>query len=229
MDETSLSFKVVIIGDSGVGKSNLMTRYTTNEFSQDTPATIGVEFMTKSIKIEGRDAKIQIWDTAGQERFRAISRSIYHGAKGAMLVYDITSQASFDSIPTWLQELRVFVPATCCIFLIGNKCDLEHLRVVKKETADRFARENGLSFLETSALEKTNVDKAFEWLAKSVYDVVVAPTVQEKERPALKTQRRADISQDAAPTQAKKGGCCWAIADACITHATRITCRYTKR
>lgn len=174
MEDTNLLFKVVIIGDSGVGKSNLMTRYTTNEFSQDTPATIGVEFMTKSVKTEGRDVKVQIWDTAGQERFRAISRSIYHGAKGAMLVYDITNQQSFDNIPNWLAELRVHVSATCSIFLIGNKCDLEHLRAVKKDVADRFARDNGLSFLETSALEKTNVDKAFEWLVKSVYDVVVA-------------------------------------------------------
>lgn len=211
MEDTNLSFKIVIIGDSGVGKSNLMTRYTTNEFSQDTPATIGVEFMTKSIKIEGRDAKVQIWDTAGQERFRAISRSIYHGSKGAMLVYDITNQTSFDSIATWLQELRVFVPATCCVFLIGNKCDLEHLRVVKKETADRFARENGLSFLETSALEKTNVDRAFEWLAKSVYDVVVAPTAQDTtSRPQIKAKgTRADLGQAAPAAQPKKtGGCC---------------------
>lgn len=177
MEDTNLLFKVVIIGDSGVGKSNLMTRYTTNEFSQDTPATIGVEFMTKSVKVEGRDVKVQIWDTAGQERFRAISRSIYHGAKGAMLVYDITNQQSFDNIPNWLTELRVHVSATCSIFLIGNKCDLEHLRVVKKDVADRFARDNGLSFLETSALEKINVDKAFEWLVKSVYDVVVAGPV----------------------------------------------------
>jgi Ras-related protein Rab-11A len=177
MEDTNLLFKVVIIGDSGVGKSNLMTRYTTNEFSQDTPATIGVEFMTKSVKTEGRDVKVQIWDTAGQERFRAISRSIYHGAKGAMLVYDITNQQSFDNIPNWLAELRVHVSATCSIFLIGNKCDLEHLRAVKKDVADRFARDNGLSFLETSALEKTNVDKAFEWLVKSVYDVVVAGPV----------------------------------------------------
>lgn len=215
MEDTNLTFKVVIIGDSGVGKSNLMTRYTTNEFSQDTPATIGVEFMTKSIKIEGRDAKVQIWDTAGQERFRAISRSIYHGSKGAMLVYDITNQTSFDSIPTWLQELRVFVPATCSIFLIGNKCDLEHLRVVKKEVADRFARENGLSFLETSALEKTNVDKAFEWLAKSVYDLVVASVdTAGGKRPPLNTGTSAkrpvslNANNNSGQASGKEGGAC---------------------
>ena len=85
-------FKVVLIGDSGVGKSNLMTRYTADEFNVESQSTIGVEFMTKSMKVDNRDVKVQIWDTAGQERFRAISRSIYHGAKGAMLVYDITNQ-----------------------------------------------------------------------------------------------------------------------------------------
>ncbi|CAJ1018335.1 ADP-ribosylation factor family/50S ribosome-binding GTPase/Ras of Complex, Roc, domain of DAPkinase/Ras family, putative [Leishmania lindenbergi] len=208
MEDTNLSFKIVLIGDSGVGKSNLMTRYTMSEFSQETPSTIGVEFMTKSIKIEERDAKIQIWDTAGQERFRAISRSIYHGAKGAMLVYDITNQTSFDSIPTWLQELRVFVPVTCCIFLIGNKCDLEHLRVVKKEVADRFARENGLSFLETSALEKTNVDKAFEWLAKSVYEVVVTPQTRETDRTVPKQGRTVNMNPGETSEVKKSGGCC---------------------
>ncbi|CAJ1004832.1 ADP-ribosylation factor family/50S ribosome-binding GTPase [Leishmania naiffi] len=208
MEDTNLSFKIVLIGDSGVGKSNLMTRYTMSEFSQETPSTIGVEFMTKSIKIEERDAKIQIWDTAGQERFRAISRSIYHGAKGAMLVYDITNQTSFDSIPTWLQELRVFVPVTCCIFLIGNKCDLEHLRVVKKEVADRFARENGLSFLETSALEKTNVDKAFEWLAKSVYEVVVTPQARETDRAVPKQGRTVNMNPGETSEVKKSGGCC---------------------
>ncbi|KAG5510323.1 hypothetical protein JKF63_07651 [Porcisia hertigi] len=209
MEETNLSFKIVLTGDSGVGKSNLMTRYTTNEYSHETPSTIGVEFMTKSVKVENRDVKIQIWDTAGQERFRAISRSIYHGAKGAMLVYDITNQTSFDSIPTWLQELRIFVPATCCIFLIGNKCDLEHLRVVKKETADRFARENGLSFLETSALEKTNVDKAFEWLAKSVYDVVAAPQTRETDRSAPKQGRSVNMNPgENSEAKKKSSGCC---------------------
>lgn len=207
MEDTNLLFKVVIIGDSGVGKSNLMTRYTTNEFSQDTPATIGVEFMTKTTKIQGREAKVQIWDTAGQERFRAISRSIYHGAKGAMLVYDITNQNSFDSIPTWLQELRVHVHATCSIFLIGNKCDLEHLRAVKKDVADRFARENGLSFLETSALEKTNVDKAFDWLVKSIYEVIVSGPIETGPKPVPKGGKNVQpVSLAAKPAGADAGG-----------------------
>ncbi len=210
-------FKVVIIGDSGVGKSNLMMRYTQNEFSTDTPSTIGVEFMTKSVRNEGREVKVQIWDTAGQERFRAISRSIYHGAKGAMLVYDITSQSSFDNLSNWLTELRVHVHPSTAIFLVGNKCDLEHLRVVKKEAADRFARENGLSFIETSAAERINVDRAFEWLVKSMCDNAAAgptPTV----KPVVRTPaggtvplapRGVDLSkQGTKPDGGKAGGGC---------------------
>ena len=172
-DDLSLLFKVVIIGDSGVGKSNLMTRYTNNDFSNESQPTIGVEFMTKNVEVGNREAKVQIWDTAGQERFRAISRSIYHGAKGAFLVYDITRPETFDNMQQWLQELKAHVHATCQIYLIGNKCDLEHLRVVKKESAERFARDNGISFLETSALESTNVDKAFKFLVQSIFEVVV--------------------------------------------------------
>jgi small GTP-binding protein len=209
-------FKVVIIGDSGVGKSNLMTRYTQNEFSTETTATIGVEFMTKSVKVDGRDVKVQIWDTAGQERFRAISRSIYHGAKGAMLVYDITSQSSFDNLSTWLQELRVHVHASTVIFLVGNKCDLEHLRVVKKETADRFARDNGLSFIETSAAERTNVDKAFEWLVKTMCENVASGAMLQGAAKPVARGPQADGSRGtAAPVDFKKastkeqkaGGC----------------------
>jgi len=163
---------VVLIGDSGVGKSNLMTRYTSDEFNVESPSTIGVEFMTKGLKIDTRDVKVQIWDTAGQERFRAISRSIYHGAKGGMLVYDITNQASFDNILNWLQELQTHVHPQTVIMLIGNKCDLDHARVVKKEVAQKFAEEKRLLFLETSALDTTNVDKAFEWLVHEIYKTV---------------------------------------------------------
>eukprot|EP00996_Jenningsia_fusiforme_P003991 NODE_4790_length_760_cov_58.988748_g4442_i0.p1 GENE.NODE_4790_length_760_cov_58.988748_g4442_i0~~NODE_4790_length_760_cov_58.988748_g4442_i0.p1 ORF type:complete len:231 (-),score=48.91 NODE_4790_length_760_cov_58.988748_g4442_i0:66-716(-) len=212
--EYNYLFKVVLIGDSGVGKSNLMTRYTSDEFNVESPSTIGVEFMTKGLKIEGRDVKVQIWDTAGQERFRAISRSIYHGAKGAMLVYDITNQASFDNIPNWLNELQSHVQPSTVIILIGNKCDLEHLRVVKREAAQKFSEEKNLLFLETSALEKTNVDKAFEWLVTDIYKSASsgpqAPIVSQggKQAPAQGTPVNPafTLGQEPAPTEKKK--CC---------------------
>lgn len=180
-------FKVVIIGDSGVGKSNIMTRYASNEFSSDTPSTIGVEFMTKPLKINERDVKMQIWDTAGQERFRAISRSIYHGAKGAMIVYDITNQTSFDNVGMWLQELKAHVHPTTILFLIGNKSDLDHMRVVKKETADRFARENNMVFFETSALDMINIDRAFDALVRRMLEAAMAAGGNDINKPKPKT------------------------------------------
>jgi Ras-related protein Rab-11A len=166
---TSMIFKLLIVGDGAVGKSNLMTRYISDEFSADSLATIGVEFMTKIVRIDGRSVKVQIWDTAGQERYRAMAKSVYNGAKGALIVYDIASKASFESVENWLRDIRTLAPS-CQVFLVGNKCDLEHLRQVPRDVADRYARENGLSFLETSALSRTNVDRAFECLIRAVAD-----------------------------------------------------------
>jgi Ras-related protein Rab-11A len=212
--EYNYLFKVVLIGDSGVGKSNLMTRYTSDEFNVESPSTIGVEFMTKGLKIEGRDVKAQIWDTAGQERFRAISRSIYHGAKGAMLVYDITNQQSFENIPNWLNELVSHVSPSTVIMLVGNKCDLEHLRAVKKETATKFAEEKRLLFLETSALDTTNVDKAFEWLVTEIFKAVnssAGPAVVASAGGKAQAPTGQTIKLEQAPSPAelkKKGGCC---------------------
>jgi Ras-related protein Rab-11A len=214
--EYNFLFKVVLIGDSGVGKSNLMTRYTSDEFNVESPSTIGVEFMTKGLKIDNRDVKVQIWDTAGQERFRAISRSIYHGAKGAMLVYDITNKQSFDNIPNWLNELVSHVSPSTVIMLIGNKCDLEHLRAVKKEDAHKFAEEKRLLFLETSALDTTNVDKAFEWLVTEIFKTVnsggsqaIVTTAGNKQQAVQGTAIgpiRLDDPQQVAPKPKKK--CC---------------------
>eukprot|EP01062_Namystynia_karyoxenos_P043244 TRINITY_DN3166_c0_g2_i1.p1 TRINITY_DN3166_c0_g2~~TRINITY_DN3166_c0_g2_i1.p1 ORF type:complete len:264 (+),score=77.33 TRINITY_DN3166_c0_g2_i1:118-792(+) len=170
---TSL-FKVVLIGDSGVGKSNLMMRYAADEFDFEQKSTVGVEFMTKSMKVgtgaAARDVKVQIWDTAGQERFKAISRSIYKGSEGVMLVYDITQIRTFQNIGTWLEEVRVHVKYDGAIILVGNKCDLEDRREVQPADAEKYAKEHGLCFMETSALDNTNVDKAFEWLVQYILD-----------------------------------------------------------
>eukprot|EP00754_Rhynchopus_humris_P018341 Rhum_TRINITY_DN14599_c4_g3::Rhum_TRINITY_DN14599_c4_g3_i1::g.102067::m.102067 len=202
-------FKIVLIGDSGVGKSNLMTRYTADEFNVESPSTIGVEFMTKSMKTDNRDVKVQIWDTAGQERFRAISRSIYHGAKGAMLVYDITNQQSFDNIGIWLQELRAHVQPSAVITLIGNKCDLEAKRQVSKEEGEKFAKENGLVFMETSAKTSHGVDDAFVSTARMIYDKIqkgLLDPAQVAGRPASKSS----TTNLAKPYEQKKkdGPCC---------------------
>merc|ERR1711907_532162 len=151
-DEYDFLFKVVLIGDSGVGKSNLLSRFTRNEFNRESKSTIGVEFATRSVPCEGKTIKAQIWDTAGQERYRAITSAYYRGAVGALLVYDITKQSTFESVKTmWLDELKQNADANIIIMLVGNKKDLGHIRDVTTEEARNFAEKNQLSFIETSA------------------------------------------------------------------------------
>ncbi|CAN1169723.1 Ras-related protein RABA4a [Linum perenne] len=165
-------FKVVLIGDSAVGKSQILARFARNEFSLDSKATIGVEFQTRTMVISHKSVKAQIWDTAGQERYRAVTSAYYRGAVGAMLVYDITKRQTFDHIPRWLEELRGHADKNIVIILIGNKSDLEDQRAVSTEDAKEFAQKEGLFFLETSALNATNVESAFETVLTEIFNIV---------------------------------------------------------
>ncbi|XP_064031415.1 ras-related protein Rab-11B isoform X2 [Pogoniulus pusillus] len=161
-DEYDYLFKVVLIGDSGVGKSNLLSRFTRNEFNLESKSTIGVEFATRSIQVDGKTIKAQIWDTAGQERYRAITSAYYRGAVGALLVYDIAKHLTYENVERWLKELRDHADNNIVIMLVGNKSDLRHLRAVPTDEARAFAEKNNLSFIETSALDSTNVEEAFK-------------------------------------------------------------------
>lgn len=154
-------FKMVIIGDSGVGKSQLLSRFSKNEFGSNSRATIGVEFQTKTISIENKLVKAQIWDTAGQERYRAITSAYFRGALGALIVYDVSKWKTFEHVPRWLEDLKVHADNNIVIMLVGNKCDLADLRQVPTEDAKEYAQQEGLFFLETSALRSTNVENAF--------------------------------------------------------------------
>ncbi|KAL3572889.1 hypothetical protein D5086_026793 [Populus alba] len=165
-------FKIVIIGDSAVGKSNLLSRYARNEFNLHSKATIGVEFQTQSMEIDGKEVKAQIWDTAGQERFRAVTSAYYRGAVGALIVYDISRRTTFDSVGRWLDELKTHSDTTVAWMLVGNKCDLENIRDVSVEEAKCLAEAEGLFFMETSALDSTNVKKAFEIVIREIYNNV---------------------------------------------------------
>lgn len=133
--------QVVLIGDSGTGKSNLLSRFTRNEFSLESKSTIGVEFATRSIAVDGKTVKAQIWDTAGQERYRAITSAYYRGAVGALLVYDIAKHPSYINVSRWLKELRDHADSNIVIMLVGNKSDLRHLRAVPTDEAKSFAGE----------------------------------------------------------------------------------------
>uniref|UniRef100_A0A3B5AEW3 Ras-related protein Rab-25 n=1 Tax=Stegastes partitus TaxID=144197 RepID=A0A3B5AEW3_9TELE len=138
-DEYDFLFKVVLIGDSGVGKSNLLSRFTRNEFNLESKSTIGVEFATRSIQVDGKTIKAQIWDTAGQERYRAITSAYYRGAVGALLVYDIAKHLTYENVERWLKELRDHADNNIVIMLVGNKSDLRHLRAVPTDEARAFA------------------------------------------------------------------------------------------
>ncbi|XP_022756753.1 ras-related protein RABA4c-like isoform X2 [Durio zibethinus] len=165
-------FKVVLIGDSAVGKSQLLARFTRNEFNIDSKATIGVEFQTKTLVIDHKTVKAQIWDTAGQERYRAVTSAYYRGAVGAMLVYDTTKRQSFDHVARWLEELRGHADKNIVVMLVGNKSDLGSLRAVPIEDAKEFAQRETLFFMETSALEATNVESAFVTVLTEIYRII---------------------------------------------------------
>jgi len=175
---TWFNSQVVLIGDSGVGKSNLLSRFTRNEFNLESKSTIGVEFATRSINVDGKTVKAQIWDTAGQERYRAITSAYYRGAVGALLVYDIAKHATYVDVTRWLKELRDHADANIVIMLVGNKSDLKHLRAVPTDEAKAFSTENGLSFIETSALDASNVESAFQTILTDIYRIVSAKSLE---------------------------------------------------
>ena len=162
-----------MVGDTAVGKSNLITRYIQNEFFQESKTTVGAEFVTKEVTLENGDIiKTQIWDTAGQERFRAITTAYYKDAAGALLVYDVTQYETFSHIQTWLKELKENADPASVVMLIGNKCDLEDAREVRTEEAQEFASKYDLFFKETSALDNQNVNDAFLLIFKEIYKKV---------------------------------------------------------
>ncbi|KAH7682082.1 Small GTPase superfamily ARF/SAR type protein [Dioscorea alata] len=171
-EEYDYLFKLVLVGDSGVGKSNLLSRFTRDDFNLDSKSTIGVEFATRSVKINGKVIKAQIWDTAGQERYRAVTSAYYRGAVGALLVYDITRHVTFENAKQWLKELRDHTDPNVVLMLVGNKSDLRHLVAVSTEDGKAFAEQESLYFIETSALESTNVENAFTEVLTQIYQIV---------------------------------------------------------
>ena len=165
----NMIFKLVLIGDSFVGKTNILNKYLHDKFDQDSKATVGVEFGSKNFEIDGNHIKAQIWDTAGQERYRSLTNAYYKGALGALLVYDITKRKTFESVDKWMPDLKTNGDKNIFILLIGNKNDLEDQREVSVEEAKQKAAQYNVAFLETSAKTGTNINEAFDLMVKEVY------------------------------------------------------------
>ena len=162
--------KIVLLGDSGVGKTNLISRYISNKFEKDTKSTIDVEFFCKTFKVnKDKIIKMELWDTAGQERYKSITSVYYKGAKGAFIVYDITSKKSFDNIDKWITEIKEKNNNEVKLVIIGNKIDLDNNREITFEEAKNKFKDKNILLIETSALNDTNVNEAFTSMVKLLY------------------------------------------------------------
>ena len=204
-EEYEMMIKVILIGDSGVGKTNIMSKYLKNQFMENSKATVGVEFGSKLFNHQGHKIKAQIWDTAGQEKYKAITGAYYKGSKGAFIVYDITRKDTFASIERWVNDLKATSDPKLTIILIGNKNDLDDKREVSKDQGEEKAKSFGCAFLETSAFSGDNLDKAFELMVKEIYEKFSNSSSEEEEFEAVKKGEDLKVEKE---KEKKKKACC---------------------
>ena len=195
--------KIVVVGDSGVGKTNLIRRFIQDDFQSNSKATVGVEFFSKSFKMNDNVFKIEIWDTAGQERYKSITAAYYKGAKGGLVVYDVTSKTSFDNVDNWVSEIKEKASTDMKTMMIGNKIDLKDERAVSTEEALEKAKLLELPLMEASALDSTNVKQAFYDLLKEMYKEVkkTIDVVEQAEK------QNEGVQLDTNQKEEKKGCC----------------------
>ncbi|XP_044152070.1 ras-related protein Rab-37 isoform X2 [Bufo gargarizans] len=192
-----LTYKVMLLGDSGVGKTCFLIQFKDGAFLSGTfLATVGIDFRNKVVTVDGLKVKLQIWDTAGQERFRSVTHAYYRDAQALLLLYDITSKTSFDNVRAWLTEVHEYAHKDVVIMLLGNKCDITSGRVVRTEDGESLAKDYGIPFMETSAKTGVNVELAFTAIAKEL-----------KQRSSSPDERKFVIHQY-IESQKKKTGCC---------------------
>lgn len=200
-------FKVILIGDWGVGKSNIILRITQDAFDPESRTTIGVEFSQKVTEVQNKKIIVQIWDTAGQDRYKAITSAYYRAAVGALLVYDVSKRSSFDNLKLWVREIQENTSPTTVIMLIGNKIDLDANRVISYEEGKDFAKKNGFLFREASALTGDYVAEAFQQLIQRIY-VVTTLQVADPKRSVSKLSFHDEVEQETYLQKLKKGFCC---------------------
>ena len=202
--------KLIILGDSGVGKTNIIQRYISDTFNTETRATVGVEFFVKNYRVNNDIIKLEIWDTAGQERYKSITSAYYKGSRGALIVYDITRTITFEDIEKWKNEINEKVKGSLKLMLIGNKCDLKDERKVSIEEALEKAKLLNMPLMETSALDSTNIQKAFENILKEMYKEFK----KEKKREKIEKSHVEGVKIDTNDKQNEieisnnSGGCC---------------------
>mmetsp|Transcript_11607 Transcript_11607/g.16472 ORF Transcript_11607/g.16472 Transcript_11607/m.16472 type:complete len:203 (-) Transcript_11607:197-805(-) len=194
-------FKLLLIGDSGVGKSCLLLRFADDTYTESYISTIGVDFKIRTIDLDTKTVKLQIWDTAGQERFRTITSSYYRGAHGIIVVYDVTDRDSFTNVKQWLHEIERYACENVNKLLVGNKSDLESKRAIPAEEAKEFADSLGIDFLETSAKNAENVEKAFMMMASQIKGRM-------KTQPTGAGKQGAKLSASSQVPSGSSGGCC---------------------
>mmetsp|Transcript_16107 Transcript_16107/g.41694 ORF Transcript_16107/g.41694 Transcript_16107/m.41694 type:complete len:204 (-) Transcript_16107:347-958(-) len=195
-------FKLLLIGDSGVGKSCLLLRFADDTYTESYISTIGVDFKIRTIQLDGKTIKLQIWDTAGQERFRTITSSYYRGAHGIIVVYDVTDQDSFNNVKQWLNEIDRYASENVNKLLVGNKSDLTSKKVVDYNTAKDFADSLQIPFLEASAKSAVNVEQAFLTMASEIKNRMAnAPTAKAGNQAQVQIGKAQQIGK-------KDSGCC---------------------
>jgi len=197
--------KLLLIGDSGVGKSCLLLRFSDDSFTPSFITTIGIDFKIRTIELEGKRIKLQIWDTAGQERFRTITTAYYRGAMGILLVYDVTDEKSFNNIRNWIRNIEQHATESVNKILIGNKCDMVEKKVVDSARGKALADEYAIKFLETSAKNSINVEEAFITLAKDIKKRLIdnqdAPNNPAKSNGGVQLEKKnGDVAADRKKT-----------------------------
>uniref|UniRef100_A0A674PGQ0 small monomeric GTPase n=1 Tax=Takifugu rubripes TaxID=31033 RepID=A0A674PGQ0_TAKRU len=170
-------FKLLLIGDSGVGKTCLLFRFSEDSFNTTFISTIGIDFKIRTIELDGKRVKLQIWDTAGQERFRTITTAYYRGAMGIMLVYDTSNEKSFENIKNWIRNIEEHASSDVEKMILGNKCDMTDRRQVSKDRGEKLAIDYGVKFMETSAKSGLNVEEAFYTMARDILHNLSSKTV----------------------------------------------------
>ena len=196
-------FKVLLLGNSNVGKSSLFLRFVDDVWNDTFVPTIGVDFKIKTFEIDSKKIKMQIWDTAGQERFKNIISSYYRGAHGILLLYDVTDKESFKNLSNWLIEIEKNASKNILRILIGNKCDLEDKRVITRAQGKEFADTYGLKFIETSAKKNLNVSEAFETLGRELMNAGAEKKIEKR-----KENKKISVAKAQDLTAQNKRGCC---------------------